>query len=194
MSYILDALNKSDRERQRLAPPALSSIHGRGRVRASGNGAFVRGALLSAAVLVTAAAGLWLARNLQFVDSAREPPAAVSLEAQSGAAIEPAAAAPRPAIEPALAAAPTEEPTAAPGELLEIWQLSDAEQRYLDQLDVTLHVFSTDPAQRTVIINGLRAREGQPLGQDLHLLEIVPDGLILEFQGQRVHLATVGRL
>lgn len=75
--------------------------------------------------------------------------------------------------------------------LLEIWQLTEAEQRYLGALNVSMHVFSTEPSQRTVIVNGLRAREGQSLGQDLRLLEITPDGLIVDFQGQAVHLATL---
>jgi hypothetical protein len=75
-----------------------------------------------------------------------------------------------------------------PAGILELWQLTEAEQRYLQALDVTLHVHSSDPMQRAVIINGLRAREGQDLGEALRLAEIVPDGLILEFQGQLVHL------
>ena len=73
--------------------------------------------------------------------------------------------------------------------LLELWQLTDAEQKYLQGLDVSFHVYSTDPAKRAVIINGLRASEGQALGEDLRLAEIVPDGIVLEFQGQFVHLA-----
>jgi hypothetical protein len=73
--------------------------------------------------------------------------------------------------------------------LLELWQLTEAEQHYLQGLDVSFHVHSNDPAQRAVIINGLRAKEGQSLGEDLRLSEIVPDGIVLEFQGQFVHLA-----
>jgi Type II secretion system protein B len=73
--------------------------------------------------------------------------------------------------------------------LLELWQLTEAEQKYLQGLDVSFHVHSNDPAKRAVIINGLRAREGQSLGEDLRLAEIVPDGIVLEFQGQFVHLA-----
>ncbi|MBK7171466.1 MAG: general secretion pathway protein GspB [Gammaproteobacteria bacterium] len=81
-----------------------------------------------------------------------------------------------------------------PAALLEIWQLSEAEQRFLHELKVSLHVYSSEPLQRTVIINGFRVREGQPLGQDLSLVEITADGIIVDFQNQRVHLATVESL
>ena len=67
----------------------------------------------------------------------------------------------------------------------------DRLQVFLQGLQVSMHVYSVEPRQRTVIINGFRVREGQPLGQDLALLEIVPDGVVVAFQQKRVHLSTV---
>ena len=115
------------------------------------------------------------------------------MQPESDTAAAVVAQAERPAVITTAPLQPVAEPKA-PATLLEIWQLSDAEQRFLQELKVSLHIYSSEPLQRTVIINGFRVREGQPLGQDLSLVEITADGIIVDFQNQRVHLATVESL
>jgi hypothetical protein len=213
MSYILDALKKSDRERPRdgAALPLHEVPAFRVRPRGARRGGIVAAVVLLA--LTAGVAGAWIARS---VGEARQQaigttaamvipvvPAAAEVGAQADASLKADSAArdsavmSQPPVDNVAIAATGESAlsSSAPGAsvtregLLELWQLTEAEQRYLQGLDVSFHVHSNDPAQRAVIINGLRAKEGQSLGEDLRLAEIVPDGIVLEFQGQFVHLA-----
>ncbi len=213
MSYILDALKKSDRERPREG--AALPLHEVPAFRVRPRGAR-RGGIVAAVVLLALTAGVagaWIARS---VGEARQQaigttaaivipvvPAAAEVGAQADASLKADSAArdstvmSQPPVDNVAVAATGESALSSspPGAsvtregLLELWQLTEAEQRYLQGLDVSFHVHSNDPAQRAVIINGLRAKEGQSLGEDLRLAEIVPDGIVLEFQGQFVHLA-----
>jgi len=56
-----------------------------------------------------------------------------------------------------------------------------------------MHVYSSTPAQRFVVIKGDRHVEGDEIGQDLILREIRQDGLVLEFKGQRFLFPRNGR-
>ena len=212
MSYILDALKKSDRERPREG--AALPLHEVPAFRVRPRGAR-RGGIVAAVVLLALTAGVagaWIARS---VGDARQqaigttaavvipvvPAAEVGAQADASLMVDPAArdstVMSQPPVdnvavaatgESALSSSPPGASVTREGRL-ELWQLTEAEQRYLQGLDVSFHVHSNDPAQRAVIINGLRAKEGQSLGEDLRLAEIVPDGIVLEFQGQFVHLA-----
>lgn len=209
MSYILDALKKSDRDCDRHRQAPLAAITGTPEFRAGRRGGASKFRALGVIALVLGAAwgGFGLARLEPRLDSRSTvqtlplqvvPPASVPTPAAPAASnARPLIAAPTTdaSLASAGSASVLDEPsTTASAEadtregLLELWQLTDAEQKYLQGLEVSFHVHSNDPAQRAVIINGLRAKEGQELGEDLRLAEIVPDGIILEFQGQRVHL------
>ncbi len=212
MSYILDALRRSEQERRREAGTPLQSIHAfQPPPRPRG----VRRALpaLLGLALVLGGLGVGIGFGPRLLERVNEPPAPVAEVGGTRAAVQPETAAEAgsgtaAAVDARAAAVATADgsasgvlpaaPAAAPveransaGELLEPWQLSEAEQRFLHGLTVSMHVYSATPEQRTAIINGFRVREGQSLGQDLDLLEIVPDGIIVGFQDKRVHLATV---
>jgi general secretion pathway protein B len=205
VSYILDALRKSDQERQRGSAPALRSIHSEFAAPHRSHTHWAILALATAMLGAFTAAGVWfvLDRGAQAVQAPVQ--AAAETGEPQASATETAVTGDKPAapvessqgavgFTPATDAAsgyPAPDGTAADLELLELWQLSEAEQKFLGGLQVSLHVYSPEPAQRTVIINGFRVREGQTLGQDLSLLEIVADGLVLRFQDKRVHLSTV---
>jgi general secretion pathway protein B len=197
MSYILDAVKKSDRERQRQFASNLVAPHPEFRAR-QGDGPRAAAWLMAGSLAVASAVGgALLAMNWRGAQEAFD-----GFHADAVAPAQTTAPRPAPTVagetpaasqsEPASAPAPAVEDITAPAVgLSELWELTEAEQRYLGALDVSLHVHSTDPAQRTVIVNGLRAGEGQSLGQDIRLLEITADGLIVEFRGRHVHLATV---
>lgn len=55
----------------------------------------------------------------------------------------------------------------------------------LPAMSISMHVYAADPTQRFVIINGDRFIEGDTVKDDLTLREIQPDGLLMEFRGQR---------
>jgi general secretion pathway protein B len=200
MSYILDALKRSERERQDGQAPLLRSIHADFHARSKDAQVRLRLFTIISLVVVGTGFGVWLAKVDFDWALLRD-----GTRASGGNT-----AATTPQIESPLSSTDREDVRPSPGatempiatavdvplpdmatDMLEVWQLSEAEQRFLDSLNVSLHVYSPEPLQRTVIINGLRAKEGQTLGQDLQLLEITSDGIIVQFQQQRVHLATI---
>ena len=65
------------------------------------------------------------------------------------------------------------------------WQLPLTIRKDLPELKLTMHVYSQQPAQRFVVLNGNRQVEGDDLGADVKLSEIRIDGAVLEFHGQR---------
>jgi general secretion pathway protein B len=57
-------------------------------------------------------------------------------------------------------------------------------------LTVEVHVF--EPGRRFVMVNGRRYREGERLAEGPQIVEIVRDGIVLEYRGERV-LYPLGR-
>jgi hypothetical protein len=55
----------------------------------------------------------------------------------------------------------------------------------LPALNIDLHVYAADPAQRFVIINGQRVREGGALKEGPAVERITEDGAVLNYQGTR---------
>lgn len=53
----------------------------------------------------------------------------------------------------------------------------------LPHVNIDLHVWNTDPAQRWVVLNGQRLREGGDMKEGPHLEQITPDGVILDYHG-----------
>jgi len=55
----------------------------------------------------------------------------------------------------------------------------------LPQLTLDLHVYSPDPTQRAVFINGRRYLEGDTLNEGADLVSISSEGAVLDYRGQR---------
>ena len=75
-------------------------------------------------------------------------------------------------------------PTDAPQTLSD---LSPDERKALPPLKISMHLWNPDPAQRFVIIDGNRLREGDRVG-DAVLTAIVADGVVLDWNGRRLKL------
>ncbi|HSN00937.1 MAG TPA: general secretion pathway protein GspB [Rudaea sp.] len=65
------------------------------------------------------------------------------------------------------------------------YDLPFATRKALPQLSLSMHVYTADPKQRFVILDGARMVEGDTTPDSMTLREIRPDGVVLEFQGQR---------
>lgn len=135
----------------------------------------------------------------------KAPPPAVAAQPGSQAAAAPATkAAPAPVKTPvpapakapgatsAVATAPAAVRAAAPA-LPQIWELPYATRKDLPALEMTMHVWSTVPAERFVVIKGERHIEGDEIADGLVLRQITPDGIELEFRGQRFMFPRDGR-
>jgi general secretion pathway protein B len=211
MSFILDALKKSEQERRRREVPDLHTEHapipaGRSRIP-------LWALLVGLALLLNAGLLLWWLRPWQ-------PSVTVDVEGPQLSVVEPSSPAPAPAPvtalplvapEPTLPEAPPsppavpsapapvapapvrEVPASAPKKSATIPDLQDlpaALRAELPTIDITLHFFTEPPAARMVRINGRNLREGQQVSPALALEEITSEGVVLNFRGQ---LFSLGR-
>jgi len=123
-----------------------------------------------------------------------------SVAPPEGPADEPLPAAPA-ALPPPLPAA-SEAPQAAPARastrpppsdapLKTITDLDPGTRKAMPALKLTLHYFHAEPARRFVVLNGNRANEGT-LVDGVRILEIRPDGVVLELNGEPFLLPRAG--
>jgi general secretion pathway protein B len=132
------------------------------------------------------------------------PPAANPAKTDAGAATKPGTMAPPPAAGTASATPPPPAakakapPAAAPvasatPALPTIWELPFSTRKDIPALDLSMHVYSSDPKQRFVVIKGERHVEGDEIASDLTLREIRQDGLVLDYKGQQFFFPRNGR-
>jgi general secretion pathway protein B len=184
MSFILDALRKSESERQREAAPSLSQIP----IAAPRSGlppwAWAVIAALGLSVFVLAAAWWQSAANAPTVEAAasRADPVRGTLP---GA--DPEQSAP-PAGAPAVARAPAQEvpvPSAgAAGRTLPTLEEVLAAGMALPPLELQLHSYSEDSAERFVFINGFQYRQGQRVQNGPLIVGIYAEGVVLRHEGR----------
>lgn len=117
------------------------------------------------------------------VDAKAPPPVTKPAPEQETAASPP----PAPAKAPATGAAP--DASALPT----IWELPFSTRKDIPALELSMHVYSSDPKQRFVVIKGERHVEGDEIGSDLTLREIRQDGLVLDYKGQKFFFPRTGR-
>ncbi len=192
MSYILDALKKSEQERQRGQAPNLGSIHDVPPPAPARN----RAPLLLLALLVAVGLGTggwWAGQSLRPATAVPHPGAA----APGG---EAAQVAPAPIAETPPPQAAQEESSSSlpvPAEVAldtsrspprALWELPDDVQRRLPAMTFSFHVHASDPARRTIIINNRRLREGERVAEEVVLEEITEDGVILLHDRHRIHI------
>lgn len=208
MSFILDALRKSETERQRGIGPSFSDVKSTARGRRVPILWIGIGLLLLVNIV---ALGVLLVRRSDSVHAASVPPASAPSTAPATDAKQPQA--PPPATSASVAsplpaaAAPsagvaeddgTEQP--APEPLLDRPQLSnyasDAQlptmndvimqgRARLPELHLDMHVFVQAPEQRFVSINSHKFREGMQIEEGLRVERITPDGVVLNDRGLR---------
>lgn len=210
MSYILEALRRAeaDRERERGQVPGLHTLPTPGRAAAPATGPrrwlpWAGGGLL---LLAGMGAGSWWAGSAGDTPPLAPPVAPAPQVAAMPAAADATAtvAVPSPTTPPALSAEaavpaapvaphtarPSRTAGASPAPLAEarippLSELPDSTRSALPKLALGGSVYSDDPANRMVIINGEVLHEGARLGADLVLEQIRPRELVLRFKGQR---------
>ncbi len=203
MSYILEALKKSEQERHIGQVPDISAVQETASPHASRWPWWVAGALIINAIIIAvialrpwderATATDALSSQTGVMDSSTEvsapEPVAVtpvlsdeptpSIRASSA----PTAAAPTPAStdrEPSVAE------RVSPSDDVVRWQDLPADERNrLPVPRIDVHVFASDPARRFVLVNLRKYQEGETLDQGVKLDAISADGIVLSYQGQR---------
>lgn len=74
-----------------------------------------------------------------------------------------------------------------------LWELPYDKRKDIPKLGMSLQVYSADPASRFAIVNDERRKEGEEIAKGLLLREITPEGLIIEYQGERFLYPRGGR-
>jgi len=208
MSFILDALKKSESERQQQNTPGIASIPESGRPRPASKWVWIIGVLLAANL---AAFGYIMLKpeptnppaareqdiSTELADAPAEvvaepsmrpvQPAAVETSLPEAAESSPAAQTETTPAEPAtggIVPAPNPQPLPAISDGLPSFnelRLQGAMQ--LSDLHLDIHVYSVTPAERFVFINMSKYTENSVLAEGPTVLEITPYGVVLDYLG-----------
>jgi len=206
MSFILDALRKSDNERRQQAAPTLTTVP---------QAAPAKKRSLWIPVLVIVLAINAILFSYIFLTRGEPTPAAISSEpsaepevrslrkeplineslADAEAAeetielIETAPKPDTPAAQPVIATEPTQVASKVIQEdLPRLSQMRAAGLISAANLHLDMHVYSDDAAKRFVFVNMVKYREGERLPEGPTIEEITPDGVIMIQQGNRFRL------
>lgn len=63
----------------------------------------------------------------------------------------------------------------------------------MPSLSFSFHVYASDPARRTIIINGRRLREGQTLNKEIRLINITPEGVVVAYRQHHIALPVINQ-
>jgi general secretion pathway protein B len=209
MSFILDALKKSETERQQQGPSDFASVP------SSEEEPRAPRWLWALALLLAVNLAVLLGVLLRDDSTQIVPPPEQSSAAQPGTAAGPSfsekieaarerqsasrpgvAADPRPVAQttpetPTYEAAPTTPREARPQSRFTLEALPTADELrangsiQLAELHLDIHVYSEEPADRFVFINMVRHREKSRLAEGPVVQEITPEGVILDYSGTR---------
>ncbi len=205
MSFILDALKKSEQQRQLGTTPGLQAIQftvdapKRPSVFNYGLLAIV---LLAAGVMI----GLFRPWQVEQIFSESESSAQrAPITVPQQASIAPIAASPEYSNNamqslpeqtfenpvPPGPATPKQRQPAGQDEIvveqkvMQLYELPAAIQQELPEMAIQLHAYSGKPGESMVSINSIRLREGGYLMTGLKLEQITPDGMVFSYRGYR---------
>ncbi|MGE0030681.1 MAG: general secretion pathway protein GspB [Steroidobacteraceae bacterium] len=213
MSFILDALRKSEIERQRQSGPSIAELPVAREDRR------LPVALLAIGLLLAVNVGVllfFLVRDAGAPAADAPPAAAIAAPAVAAPGPPPvpvmASAAPAKDVNPDEDAAPAADfseaatlpPQAPDPTLLPDTPVATAGSGVtysegpapsnasvaaltagLPELTIDLHIFTDDPARRAVFINGRRYTQGDSIAEGPRVEEITRDGAVLNYRGQR---------
>lgn len=214
MSYILDALKKAEAERSTGAvsnphlPPSAAAPAASGLRHSSRPWAVAAApAVVLASALALVLAGLaWMrspppapaapVRITQPLPAPAAPkmapqPAAEAARDEPAKPVEAATEVPPAKAKSAKAAAAKKAPSppaAEPAPVLALRDLPDAIQRQIPPLKVGGYIYSSNKAERSVLINDRLLAEGDEAAPGLVLERMQPDGMIMRYQGYQYRM------
>jgi len=196
MSFILDALKKSETDRQQQTGAEFSSIPSSSGEPNSFKWLWILALLLLVNIIVLVGV-LMRPDKAPDVPEFVEPPQVEQPQATEPSFEERVAEAKQNQSPPAESAADispvqqqpaatiaAEEPSPSRPRLMTIDELRLNGTLQLPELHLDIHVFADDPAERFVFINMTKHRENSPLAEGPVVAEITKDGVILEYQGR----------
>jgi hypothetical protein len=184
MSYILDALNRSEKER---ASKRLQQLPPDGQAAAESSWRWWHTLLALAAIIAV---------NLAVFYSWSGPPQyRPDPDAKPGdTAARTTVAARKKAPVTVLSISAENSPGSPPVPVrptVDLTALPLTIRRVLPDVEITSHIYASDPGLRMVKIDGVSRREGDLLSEAHRLVGITESGVILDFQGYRYRLDVV---
>lgn len=83
------------------------------------------------------------------------------------------------------------QPVQAQKNIIDFYDLPDSIQQQLPTITVSAHVYSSNPLQRSIVINNNFMEEGEYVIDDLILHEITADGAVFDYGETRFHYSVV---
>ncbi|MDT8451128.1 MAG: general secretion pathway protein GspB [Gammaproteobacteria bacterium] len=202
MSYILDALKKSELERGNGAIPSVQTIHSSA-LNYHQQRRLLWPWILIAVLLVNVFILIYFLQTGPDIESvstsgrAAENSRGSSASQNRAPAENPPAPAPitqappTPALSAPASPAPAKVTPTAPSStfepLLDIDELPAEIRRQIPSMVFSAHVYSSNPVQRSLVINNRFMEEGDAFSHDLILSEITRSGAVFTFRGHRFH-------
>ena len=194
MSYILDAIKKSEAERGHGSIPGLQTVHSSSLNYKTDSKQIWPYILIVLLLLNFAGIIFYFTSNNNNItpDEVAEPqqlpspPIILSIPVTSQPAqIRPEPVTPEPPIEAQDIYTTQIERTSTPNtnEVIDIEDLPNNIKQGIPPMDFTGHVYSDSPIQRSIIINGKFLEEGDFLNSNILLNEITKKGAIFNFKG-----------
>jgi len=75
--------------------------------------------------------------------------------------------------------------------IIEFYDLPESIKQQLPAIIISVHAYSTNPLQRSIVINNNYMEEGEYVLDDLILYEITADGAIFYYKGTKFHFGVV---
>jgi hypothetical protein len=186
MSYILDAIRKAEQERQKQQSPELLQIQSAPATVPRKERRWLPWAILFLLVLlITVALNIWFLQGKSQTEPNVERAVTSAVTVQKEPATVPVTKAPQTTdqVNPTVSSsAPQVITTPAASRRLPLWQAPAQAKAAIAALQFSFHVYSDNPARRTIIINRKRMREGQQISSDLLLQNIDEQGVVIAYQ------------
>ncbi len=196
MSFILDALKKSETERQQQNTPGIASIPHRGKDQAPSKWLWLALGLLVINLAVVAGIFLWPEaqtdetvsiavepqnESTSFSDMVSEAKRVQPAVAETEVVVSSEQAPPEPVGAPSISR-PTPGLVSDPFESFN--DLRAKGEITLPDLHLDVHVFAGTPADRFVFVNTVKYKENAVLSEGPRVVEITPEGVLLEHQNK----------
>jgi len=195
MSYILDALNKSEEEKQQHRTPSLNTIHQKPDRKRSQGPSWT--AILSLLILMNLVGlMIWL---FFFSGSSSSPTLSRTqpeVGSSSGSRGSPSNVAPRvtpSALTSSNSDTSQESPRVSLATPLESATIPDLINREIAAIRFSSHIYASDAALRMVVINGQALRENARFGSALELSQITEDGVIIRYQNHSIPVSVLSQ-
>ena len=201
MSYILDALNKSEEEKKQHRTPGLNTIHQKPKNRTPGKRLWM---IVASAVVILNLLGLiiwfvFLAETPKTTTAKIDPlpttqPVIGQTPPNNNRALsrEPRTARPEPALIGSTPSRPVRERPAAQPDPFQA-SLSRQVKQEISAIRFSSHIFANDASLRMVVINGQSLREGNRFGSGLLLKNITEEGVVVAYQNNEVPISVLSQ-